>query len=87
MRRAAARLRAWFCAHPRSVGESWPAHCAAALGFSALLARAAGACFVHAFAPALFTSTASRLVAELNERMGAGRRRLAALGVEPDWAI
>jgi hypothetical protein len=87
VRRAGAVWEAWFLAHPRSVGESYAQHCAVALRFAALLARAAGACLVHAFAPALFTRTASRLVAELNERMGAGRRRLAALGAEPDWAI
>jgi hypothetical protein len=85
--RAAARWDAWFRAHPRSVGESWAQHCAAALRFAVLLARAAAACFVHALAPALFTRTASGLVAESYERLVRSRARLAALGAEPDWAI
>jgi hypothetical protein len=85
--RVAAAFDAWFRAHPRSVGESYAQHGAAALGFAARLARAAGACFVHAFAPALFTRTASREVAALNARMDASRRRLAALGADLDWAI
>ncbi|HEU4429062.1 MAG TPA: DUF6356 family protein [Myxococcota bacterium] len=76
-----------FLAHPRSVGESYPEHLAAALGFAALLGLAAAACFVHALVPALFTRSASRRVAELNTRMVRNRQRLAALGAEPDWAI
>jgi hypothetical protein len=76
-----------FRAHPRSVGESYAEHLAAALGFAALLAAAAALCFVHALVPALFTRSASRRVAELNTRMVLNRQRLAALGAELDWAI
>jgi len=76
-----------FFAHPRSVGESWSQHLVAALGFAGLLASAAGACFVHALVPALFTRSASRRVALLNERMLRSRQRLGALGAELDWAI
>jgi hypothetical protein len=82
-----ALFEACFRAHPRSVGETWTQHCAVALAFAALLARAALACLVHALVPALFKSTGSRLVGELNARMLRSRTRLAALGAEPDWAI
>jgi hypothetical protein len=76
-----------FLAHPRSVGESYAQHLAAALRFAALLGLAAAACFVHALVPALFTRSASRRVAELNTRMVQNRQRLAVLGAELDWAI
>jgi hypothetical protein len=87
VRRAGAVWDAWFLAHPRSVGESYPQHLSAALGFAALLGLAATACFVHALVPALFTRSASRRVAELNTRMVLNRQRLAVLGAELDWAI
>ena len=91
MTRAASPAEAFvdelFLAHPRSVGESYAEHFVAALGFAALLACAAAACFVHALVPALFTRSASRRVAELNTRMVVNRQRLAVLGAEADWAI
>jgi Family of unknown function (DUF6356) len=62
-------IRRWFLEHPRSVGETYGQHCAAALSFSLPLLGAGLACAVHAFLPFLFKTTASRAVVRLNERM------------------
>ncbi|MEM6708477.1 MAG: DUF6356 family protein [Pseudomonadota bacterium] len=61
-----------FLDHPHAVGESYLGHAGAAVHFSARLALAACACGVHAIFPWLCGSTASRIVAGLNEEM---RRR------------
>ncbi len=55
--------------HPRSVDETYFQHMAFALRFSGALFYLAFAALVHAFIPCLFKRTASRKVAELNQRM------------------
>ena len=59
----------WFTEHPRSIGETYFEHNRKALRFSASLFSAGASCFIHAFMPCLFQHSASKVVAELNERM------------------
>ena len=58
-----------FTEHPKTVGESWVRHARFALSASGLLARAALAAAIHAVVPALFETTASRIVDELHARI------------------
>ena len=73
-------LERWFLAHPKAIGETYFEHQRMALGFSALLLKAAAACFIHAFVPGLFQTTGSQTIAGLNERMTI--RRVPQTGVE-----
>lgn len=73
-------LDAVFRAHPRSVGESYLKHLGTALSFAVRLLAAGGACLVHAFVPALFERTGSRMIARLHEEMVAGRTRRSGSG-------
>jgi len=75
-------IRRLFLEHPRSVGETYRQHCAAALSFSLPLLGAGLACAVHAFLPLLFKSTASRAVARLNSRMMRLRRPMSGTDQE-----
>jgi hypothetical protein len=54
-------LRALFCAHPNSVGETYWVHAREALWISGTLVVAAAAAFVHAILPFTFQTTASTL--------------------------
>lgn len=54
-----------FTEHPASVGESYLGHFAFALKFAGKLFCAGGAALVHALVPALFETTASRLIKEM----------------------
>jgi hypothetical protein len=74
--RAMPLLRA-FTEHPASVGESYVQHGAVAAGFGLRLIVAGCACLVHGLLPFLFTTTGSRAVARLHERMVEHRRRAA----------
>jgi len=60
-----AAFQHWFLAHPAAVGQTYGAHLRAALAISARLLMAGVACAVHAVIPSLFTTTASRAVAQL----------------------
>ena len=71
-------LDEWFLAHPRNVDKSYLEHHREAWRFSALLLKAAAACFIHGLVPALFESAASRSVADLNERMVEQQRGIRA---------
>lgn len=62
------RIGTLFLDHPRSVGESYTQHAVFAASFSARLLVAGLAALIHAFIPALFEKTASRIVAELYEK-------------------
>ena len=62
------RLGTMFLDHPRSVGESYLEHAAFAGRFATRLLAAGMAALVHAFVPALFEKTASRIVAELYQQ-------------------
>lgn len=61
-----------FVEHPASVDETYWQHSKFAMRFAGRLMVAGGAALVHAFVPALFETTASRMVnsiyLELNAR-------------------
>ena len=80
-------LKALFCDHPASVGESYGEHMAAAGGFAVRLFAAAVVCTVHALLPFLFEKTASAMVGGLYDRMVANRRRLASRPVQGKAAL
>jgi len=54
-----------FLEHPRSVDESYFEHAAFAGKFSLKLFAAAFCALIHAFIPAAFEKTASRMIAEM----------------------
>ncbi len=57
-----------FINHPQSVQETYLQHLAFAAGFSVLLLAAGFAAMIHAIIPALFETTASRIIAKLYHR-------------------
>ncbi|NML46981.1 hypothetical protein HHL11_24770 [Ramlibacter sp. G-1-2-2] len=65
-----------FTEHPRSVGESYWEHMGASLSFAGAMLAGAGAAFVHSVFPFLLTSTGSRIITRLHDRMVANRRRV-----------
>jgi hypothetical protein len=84
--RGYARMLDFFLKHPRSVGETYIEHMAAALSFGVAMIVAGLACVVHAFLPAFFERTGSRAIAELYGRMVINRRRKPG-SYELDYAI
>ncbi|WP_424940039.1 DUF6356 family protein [Aliiroseovarius sp. S253] len=54
-----------FIEHPQSVDETYFEHARFAATFSFWLFLAAGAALIHAFIPAAFEKTASRIIARL----------------------
>jgi hypothetical protein len=71
-------LRRLFLDHPEAMGETYLEHQAVALSFAWPLFAASLACAVHALIPGLCTTTGSRSIVALNDRLAAGRRRGAA---------
>ena len=71
-----------FQQHPRDVGETYWEHFCHALGFASRLFVAAGACFVHAIVPFLFTSTGSTIVSNLYLKMVQGRSKVVMGGMD-----
>ena len=71
-----------FQQHPSDVGETYWEHFYHALGFALRLFVAAGACFVHAILPFLFTSTGSAMINKLYSKMVQNRSRVAVTGGE-----
>jgi hypothetical protein len=69
------KARRMFSDHPASVGETYFEHMGQAFRFSAAMAVAAIACFLHGFLPFAFTRTGSRTIADLHDRMVANRSR------------
>jgi hypothetical protein len=65
-----------FCAHPRSVGETYPAHLSFAWRFAGLMAWGALAALMHGLFPFAFQTTASdvvrRLCARISDRPARG---------------
>ena len=62
-------LAAVFLDHPATVNETYFQHLRFAFGFAFWLAAAAFAALVHAFIPALFETTASRILKRLHARI------------------
>lgn len=58
-----------FLAHPATVHESYFGHMRFALWFFFWLMTAAFAALVHAIIPALFETTASRIIKRLHQRV------------------
>jgi hypothetical protein len=56
-------------AHPAAVNESYSQHLMAASHFGIRLLLVAGACFVHALVPCLFTRKASDMLHRLHDDM------------------
>lgn len=69
------RIAALFSTHPASVGETYGEHLATASGFGFRLIGAGLACLLHGLLPWTFTSTGSRAIRELHERMVTHRVR------------
>lgn len=69
-------LYRWFREHPASVGETYLEHAAHAASFGVAMLVGAVASFLHALIPGLCTTTASRLVARLHDRMILNRSRV-----------
>jgi hypothetical protein len=66
-------LKNLFTEHPASVGETYTEHARNAASFGVLMLLGALACFLHAVIPAFCTSTGSRIVGRLHNRMIANR--------------
>ena len=62
-----------FTDHPQAVGETYGEHFAVASGFGISMVAGGLACLVHGVLPFLFTSTGSRTIRRLHDRMVANR--------------
>jgi hypothetical protein len=67
-----------FTDHPAAVGETYVQHLGVATGFGTRMILGGLACLVHGILPFLFTSTGSRTVTKLHDRMVANRTRAHA---------
>jgi hypothetical protein len=63
----------YFCAHPRSVGETYFQHMRQAVTLGVVMIAAGVAAIIHGFCPPVFTTTASdcarRVVANVDGRL------------------
>lgn len=66
-----------FTEHPEAVGESYATHAQHAAGFGLTMVLGGLACLVHAVLPFLFVTTGSRVVRDLQARMGPRSARAA----------
>lgn len=64
-----------FTDHPHSVNETYFQHMHSAFGFGTSMLVGGLACLMHGIFPFLFTTTGSRRIASLHDRMIANRRR------------
>lgn len=64
-----------FTEHPASVDETYAEHLAASWSFAFRLLGAGFACLLHGLFPFLFTTTGSRTISALHERMVLNRSR------------
>ena len=62
-----------FTDHPKSIGMSWAGHASGALRIGFTMIAGGIVCIVHALIPGLFKSTASEMIARLNDECH-GRR-------------
>ncbi len=69
-----------FTEHPHAVGETYGEHLAVASSFGFAMIVGGFACLVHAALPFLCTTTGSRTIRTLHERMVTGRTRTRAEG-------
>ena len=62
-------VQRWFTDHPDTVNETYLEHLRAALGFAGTFAMCAACCLVHAVVPGLCTTSASRRLDALQQRI------------------
>lgn len=67
-----------FTKHPNDVGETYGEHFTVATGFGTAMILGGLACLVHGILPFCFTTTGSRTIKRLHERMVVSRRRTPA---------
>lgn len=72
-----------FTEHPAAVGESYFQHMGMAFGFGFRMLGGGLACLMHGLFPFLFTTTGSRTITLLHERMVRNRVRHAPPAPEP----
>jgi hypothetical protein len=72
-----------FTEHPAAVGETYVEHLGVASGFGTRMILGGLACLAHGLLPFLFTTTGSRTITALHERMVVSRRRATARVVAP----
>lgn len=76
-----------FTEHPEAVGETYFEHMGVAGSFGFAMIGGGIACLLHGIFPFLFTSTGSRTIKALNERMLASRRRTHRdVPARADWS-
>ena len=75
-------LRRLFAEHPRSVGETYLQHMAAAFSFGWRMVLAGAACLLHGLFPFLFVKTGSSTIRHLHDEMISHRSRARAA---PEW--
>jgi hypothetical protein len=73
-----------FTDHPRSVGETYVEHLCFATTFGARMLAGGVACCLHGLLPFLFTTTGSRTVRALYERMTRARADTVRSWAGPD---
>jgi hypothetical protein len=66
-----------FSRHPASVGETYTQHMGTAFGFGLRMLGGGLACLVHGVLPFLCTSTGSRTISSLHDRMVVNRHAAA----------
>ena len=71
-----------FTEHPASVGESYIGHLRSAFGFGVTMIRGGAACLVHGVLPFLHTTTGSRTVVRLHDRMVTNRQGVSVTATE-----
>lgn len=62
-------IKALFLDHPGAVDETYFQHFVFAMSFAGWFILAGTAAFVHALVPALFETTASRILKKLNHKI------------------
>jgi hypothetical protein len=67
-------IRRLFLQHPRTVGENYGEHFAAASGFGLSMILGGLACVVHGMIPGVFVTTGSDTIRRLHDRMVVNRR-------------
>jgi hypothetical protein len=72
-----------FIKHPVSIGETYLEHALHSAQFGVAMLRGAGAAFIHAVFPALCTTTGSRIIGRLHNRMVLNRSRLRSTSSDP----
>jgi hypothetical protein len=76
-----------FSEHPAAVGETYVEHMGVATSFGLSMIAGGLACLVHGILPFAFTSTGSRTIIRLHDRMVANRTRTARHRTESGSAV